>query len=62
MCDPIGQAVSTSSLNLSSAVSVRVLRKALDAQEQQGSQIVEMIKDAAAMPAVDDDGHVDVYA
>ena len=35
-----------SSVDLSSAVSVAVARKALDAQKAEGSQVVEMIRQA----------------
>ena len=62
MCNPVSQPVSTATLSLDNAVSVRVLRKALDAQVQEGSQIVQMIKNAAVQPARAEDGRLDVYA
>jgi hypothetical protein len=62
MCNPVSQPVSTAQVSLSDAVSVRMLRAALDAQEQQGSEIVEMIEDAAALSVPAHHGRLDVYA
>jgi hypothetical protein len=61
MSNPVSQPVSTSQVTLSNVVSLRVLRTALDAQKQQGSQMIEMIKDAAASSAPAHDGRLDVY-
>ena len=62
MCNPVSAPVSTAQVTLSNDVSVRMLRTALDSQKEQGSAIVEMIKDAAATPSAARDGRVDVYA
>jgi hypothetical protein len=48
-----------SQVNLQSAVSVKVARKAMDAAEQQGEAMVKLIEAAAQ---VSPDGHIDVEA
>jgi hypothetical protein len=47
---------------VNSQVGVTVLRKAMDAQEQEGAALIEMIKAAAQGVGGDEGGGLDVYA
>lgn len=53
-----------SSVNLKSAISVKVAQKAMDSTKAQGEAVVELIKSAGQVGqgGVDSSGHVDVQA
>ena len=68
-CCPISKSMDPVSgigqVELSSQVSIAVVRKAMDSQQEEAAALIEMIKqagDAGSSDGASSDGHIDVYA